>query len=53
MNKYITLQMMYMYIKKKETKDNIRTKTINQVNKKEKNEFIKIDDETLLLLFSI
>lgn len=53
MNKYITLQMMYMYIKQKETKDNIRTKTINQVNKKEKNEFIKIDDETLLLLFSI
>jgi hypothetical protein len=56
MNKYITLQM---YIKQKE-KDDIKkddkkydTKTFNQVNKKETNEFPKIDDETLLILFSI
>ena len=61
MNKYITLQM---YNKQKETKDHTKkehtkkehTKKENlnhQVNKKETNEFLKIDDETLLILFSI
>jgi hypothetical protein len=58
MNKYITLQM---YIKQKEKDDTFckqketkyDTKTSNQVNKKETNEFLKIDDETLLILFSI
>ena len=56
MSKYITLQM---YNKQKETKDHTKKdhtkkETLNhQVNKKETNEFIKIDDETLLMLFSI
>ena len=51
MNKYITLQM---YNKQKETKDHTKKETLNhQVNKKETNEFLKIDDETLLILFSI
>jgi hypothetical protein len=55
MNKYITLQMYIKQkekeVKQKETKYD--TKTSNQVNKKETNEFPKIDDETLLILFSI
>lgn len=56
MSKYITLQM---YNKQKKTKDHTKKdhtkkETLNhQVNKKETNEFLKIDDETLLILFSI
>lgn len=53
-----------MYNKQKETKDHTKKdhtkkdhtkkETLNhQVNKKETNEFFKIDDETLLILFSI
>ena len=48
-----------MYNKQKETKDHTKKEhtkkeTLNhQVNKKETNEFLKIDDETLLILFSI
>lgn len=69
MNKYITLQMYNKQKEtkdhtkkehtKKETKDHtkkehIKKETLNhQVNKKETNEFLKIDDETLLILFSI
>lgn len=61
MSKYIRLQMFRQLTenKQKETKDHTKKdhtkkETLNhQVNKKESNEFLKIDDETLLILFSI